>query len=94
MTDIIEVAKKSKLSTIVDAIYGLLDDEAFADHYRKEGAAANLHDVRRYQFLRRLANDPDLMDLLNAADTVPETPEEFDAAIDAAMASELRAKGE
>jgi hypothetical protein len=64
MTDIIEVAKKSKLSNIVDdyideyefrgdagdyspneqevllitdAIYGLLEDEALADHYRKEG---------------------------------------------------------
>jgi hypothetical protein len=57
-------------------------------------ALRELPDVVRYQFLRRMTNEPELIDLLNSASPYPETPEEFDAAIDAAMASELRAKGE
>jgi hypothetical protein len=62
-----------------------------AEHLAGNKIIARLNlDVTRYKFLRRLSVEPDLIELLNAVDANPSTWEEFDAAVDAAIASERR----
>ena len=46
-------------------------------------------DATRYAFLRNLPGNPELLAMLNTINADPETPDEFDAVIDAAIAKTL-----
>ena len=50
--------------------------------------AAAEKDAERYRLLRRVTSEPALVELLEYLDNNPDTPEKFDAFIDAAMAKE------
>ena len=50
--------------------------------------AAAEKDAERYRLLRRVTSEPALVELLEYLDNNPDTPEKFDAFIDAAIAKE------
>ena len=76
-----------RMETLMN-IYYRVPTQGEVESLRTQLAEAKL-DVTRYAFLRNLPGNPELLALLTAINADPETPDEFDAVIDAAIAKTL-----
>jgi len=71
----------------IDAVECYDDAIKEIESLRAKLAAAE-KDAERYRLLRRVTSEPALVELLEYLDNNPDTPEKFDAFIDAAIAKE------